>query len=513
LIAAINFINLATARAEKRAREIGLRKAVGAGRCQVAAQFFGESLLITLLSLPLAVVLIGVALPHFNELTGKEFSLRLLSADFAFSLAGIACLVGLLAGVFPSLYLSAMQPAHAFRGSRPFRFLGRGQAAGWVRRGALRRGLVTLQFVIAIILIVATLVVGSQLRLVRQRSWHLDRDQVVTIPVKENIGRQYDLVRSELLKNAAITNVAAKDWKPIGMKNNTNGVSWEGKTEDQKTIMMGTTQVDFDYFAAMGLEFAAGRGFSAAFPGDKGNAYVLNEKAVATAGLQYAVGKSFSVGERKGTIVGVVRNTILESLRYELQPEVFYLIDNPAQDLAEGTVFIRIRGGTPLPKAIAHIQGVWNDINPTAPFEYHFLDQQIEAQYGSERRLGKLFAAFALLAVFISCLGLFGLVAFMAEQRTKEIGIRKVLGASVPRIMNLLCREYLLLVALANAIAWPIAYLLMDRWLRGFAYRAGVGAELFLLAGISALLIAMLTVSFQAVRAARANPADSLRYE
>ena len=347
LIAGINFINLSTARAEKRAREIGLRKVIGADRRQIIAQFFGESLLITLLSLPLAVLLVGVAMPHFNQLTGKEFAVRALAPGLLWILAAIACMIGLLAGAFPALYLSAIQPVHIFRKSIPFRSSRSNRPAGGVKVGTLRRILVTSQFIISIILILATLVVGSQLRLMHQKSWHLDRDEIITIPVKENIGPKYDLVRSKLLKNRAITNVAAKDWKPIGMRNNTTGVNWDGKTEDQKSLLMATTQIDADYFAAMGMEIVAGRGFSSEFPGDKGTAYVLNEKAVEKAGLKDAVGKSFAVGKRQGTIVGIVKDTYFESLRRELQPEVYYLIDDLVEDSSDATVFIRVKGGIP----------------------------------------------------------------------------------------------------------------------------------------------------------------------
>jgi len=516
LIAGINFINLSTARAEKRAKEIGLRKVIGADRRQIIAQFFGESLLITLLSLPLTVILVWLALPYFNELTGKVFTLQALAPDMLWSLAGMACVIGLLAGAFPALYLSAIQPASVLKDSLASRSVNKGRQA-WVKRGALRRILVTSQFVIAITLILATLVVAGQLRLIREKSWHLDRDQIVTVPIKENIGKKYDRVRNELLKNRAIADVAAKDWLPTGYgtRNDTTGVTWEGKTEDQKTIMMGTTQIDANYFTTMGMELIAGRGFSAAFPGDKGTAYVLNEQAVAKTGLKDALGKAFAVGGQQGTIVGIVKDTIFHSLRQEPRPQVFYLVkfDDLSKDSSEGTVFIRVKGGMPLPAVITHIQKVWNSVNFYAPFEYHFLDQQIDAQYGSEQRLGKLFATFAVLAIFISCLGLFGLVSFLAEQRTKEIGIRKVLGASVPGIMVMLTNGFAKQVLLANLLAWPLAYYLLGKWLQGFIYRTSIGASLYLLSGMLVLVLALLTSGFQAAKAARMNPVKSLRCE
>ncbi len=516
LIAGINFINLSTARAEKRAKEIGLRKVIGADRGQIIAQFFGESLLITILSLPLALLLARIAMPYFNELTGKEFSLQLFSPDLLAGLAAIAGLVGLLAGAFPALYLSAIQPVHAFRESPPSRLFGKGSRTGWGKRGALRRVLVTSQFVISIALILATLVIASQLRLIRQKSWRLDKDQILTISVKENIGQKYELVRNELLKNPAIADVAVKDCLPTTMCNNTDGVTWEGKKEDQKTIMMETTQIDVNYFATMGMKIIAGRGFSAAFPGDKGTAYILNEQAVSKAGLKEAVGKSFALYGRRGTIVGVVKNTIFQTLHLELRPQVFYLFNDIPKESSNGTVLIRIKGdraGVPLSAVIAHIRKVWNSVNISAPFEYQFLEQEIEAQYGGDRRLGKLFAVFAMLAIFISCLGLFGLVSFVAEQRTKEIGIRKVLGASVPGIMALLTRGFAKQVLLANLLAWPIAYWLLGKWLQGFIYRISIGAGLYLFSGMLVLVLALLTSVLQAVKAARMNPVKSLHSE
>ena len=514
LIAAINFINLSTARAEKRAKEIGLRKVIGADRRQIINQFFGESLLITLLSLPLTVILVRLALPYFNELTGKVFTLQAIAPDMLWSLAGMACVIGLLAGAFPALYLSAIQPAAVLKDSLASRAVGKGRQA-WVKRGALRRILVTSQFVISITLILATLVVAGQLRLIREKSWHLDRDQIVTVPIKENIGKKYDRVRGELIKNRAIADVAAKDWLPTGYgtRNDTTEVTWEGKTEDQKTIMMGTTQIDVNYFTTMGMELVAGRGFSAAFPGDKGTAYVLNEQAVAKTGLQDALGKAFAIGGQQGTIVGIVKDAIFHSLRQEPRPQVFYLYDDLGKDSSEGTVFIRVKGGMPLPAVITHIQKVWNSVNFYAPFEYHFLDQQIDAQYGSEQRLGKLFGAFALLAIFISCLGLFGLVSFMAEQRTKEIGVRKVLGASVPGIMLMLTRGFAKQVLMANLLAWPLAYFLLGKWLQGFIYRTSIGADQYLFSGMLVLVLALLTSGYQAVKAARMDPVKSLRCE
>jgi len=513
MIAAFNFVNLSTARAEKRTKEIGMRKVIGAERRQIISQFFGESLLITFISLPIALLLANIAMPVFNELTGKDFSLRIISHDIVFAATGIAFFVGLLAGVFPALYLSAIQPVHAIRGSLPFSMFAKSHMAAWVKRGTLRRILVTSQFTISIILILATLVVGSQMRLIREKSWHLDRDLIMTIPIKKTIANKYELFRNELLKNPAITSVAAKDSLPTTMKNHTGEMSWEGKTAGQKMTLIGESRVDTNYFSTLGMEIVSGRDFSSDFPADKEAAYILNEQAVNLAGLKDPVGKTFALYGKPGPIVGIVKNTVFQSLRQELQPQVFHLFNNFNKESIHGTILIRLKHGRaelPLSPVITYIRRVWNDININTPFEYQFLDQQIEAQYGNEQRLGKLFGTFALLTVFISCMGLIGLVSFVAEQRTKEIGIRKVLGASVADILVLLNMGLVKQVALATLLAGPLAYFFLRKWLQGFIYRISVGPGLIMFAGTLVLLAALLTGGFQAVRAARMNPTKSL---
>jgi ABC-type antimicrobial peptide transport system permease subunit len=513
LIAAFNFINLSTARAEKRTKEIGMRKVIGAERRQIIAQFFGESLVITILSLPIALLLARIAMPHFNELTGKEFSMGVFSHEILLAATGITCFVGLLAGAFPALYLSAIQPVHAIRESLPFPLFARNHMVGWVKRGTLRRILVTSQFIISITLILATLVVDSQLRLIRKKSWHLERDLIVTVPIKENIPGKYDLFRNELLKNPVITNVAAKDSPPSAMKNHTGDVNWDGKTEDQKTTLVGESRIDVNYFSTLGMEMVSGRDFSSDFPGDKDASYILNEQAVNLAGLKAPVGKTFSLYGKRGTIVGIIKNTVFQTLRQELQPQVFHLFNNFKEESPHGTVLIRLkngRNGLPLSPVIAHIRRVWNGINMNTPFEYQFLDRQIEAQYGNEQRLGKLFGTFALLTIFISCMGLIGLVSFVAEQRTKEIGIRKVLGASVPDILVLLNMGLVKQVVLASLLAGPLAYFFLSKWLQGFIYRISLGPGLIVFSGTLLLLATILTGGFQAVRAARMNPTKSL---
>ncbi len=507
IIAGINFINLATARAEKRAKEVGLRKVVGADRRQLVGQFFGESSLMTLLALALAVVLAWAALPQFNALTGKALALRVFDPGLLLILVAIACFVGILAGTFPSLYLSSFAPARVLKGGR----------GGWVRKGALRRILVVGQFAISIALIVATIVVARQMTFIRQKSWSLGQDQMLTIPFKENIGPKYGLVRTELLKSSSVIAVAAKDSLPTELNNNTNGIGWEGKTDAQNGIYMETIRVDAHYFETMGMPIVAGRGFSDSFPGDVGTAFVLNETAVRTAGLENPVGKSFSLYRENGVIVGVVKDTYFQTFRREIRAQVFARYKDMIKDVS-GTdvVLIKVKGdpaGNPFKEAVAHIEKVWKSVNTITPFEFHFLDAALDAQYQGEKRQGRLFGVFAFLAVFISCLGLFGLASFTAEQKTKEIGIRKTLGASTPNIVFLLSGDFSKAVLLANLISWPLAWYGMNNWLRGFAYRASLSPWIFLGAGLIALIISWLTVTLQTLKSARTNPADALRFE
>jgi len=484
-----------------------LRKVVGADRKQIINQFFGESTMVTLSALALAVVLAKIAMPAFNALTGKQLAFRLFDPGVLLSLGGIACFVGLLAGAFPSLYLSSFQPAQIVKG----------RSSGWIKKGSLRRILVIAQFSISIALILATVVVFNQMNFIRQKSWNSGRDTLLYIPFKENIGLKYDLVRSKLLENPSISAVGAKDAVPTFVNNNTTGVGWTGKTADQDDIHMETIRVDYDYMKTMGMEIVDGRGFSTDFSGDVGKAYVLSEEAVRKAGIKNPVGKMFRLYGSIGTIVGVVKNSFFQNFRQELRPQVYYLFkDLPAESSDLGVILIRVKSaaaGRPLSDVIAHIEKVWTSVNTSAPFEFHFFDQTIEAQYAGDRRQGKLFGAFAFLAVFISCLGLFGLASFLAEQRTKEIGIRKTLGASIPDIILLLSKDFTRAVLVANLIAWPVAWIVMNRWLQNFTFRTSLHLWIFFAAGSAALILAWLTVGLQTFRSARTNPVEALHYE
>ena len=513
-IACINFINLSTARSERRAKEVGLRKVVGASRMQVVRQFFGESVFLALISLAAALLLAKLMIPTFNELTGKNLYFDIFNLQSLLVFGAVTCLVGILAGIYPALYLSSFEPVNVLKSGGSFISFLKGRATSFRKRGAMRKILVITQFSISLILILSTIVVYHQLNFIKQKSWGLDDEQMLYIPFKENIASKYAVIKNELLQHPGITAVAAKDCVPTGLNNNTSGVSWEGKIQDQNNIYMETSRVGFDYFQTMGMDIVAGRGFSKDFPGDVGSAYVLNEEAIKKMGIDDPVGKTFALYGRRGPIVGIVKNTFYHSLRTELRPQVFYLFTNLQRQSFRGVVLIRIRGASPsLPEILAHVETVWESINSFAPFEYHFLNETIDAQYKGEQRLGRLFGYFAFLAIFISCLGLFGLASFVTEQRTKEIGIRKTLGASIGDIVVMLSKDFTKWVLAANVIAWPVAWYLMAKWLQNFAYRTSIAWWTFLTAGITALLIAWLTVIFQTYKSARANPVEALKYE
>jgi putative ABC transport system permease protein len=514
-IACVNFINLSTARSEKRAREVGLRKVMGADRSQVMKQFFGETIIMALLSLILAVALARILMPVFNGVTGESIPFTLFNATFFAGLFGISLIVGVLAGLYPALYLSSFEPVNVLRHKLGFRAYGKKLGFGIIRKGALRRALVVLQFSLSIMLILATTVVYDQLNYIRDQSWKQEDSVLLYIPFKESLASKYDVIKTELLQHPDITAVAAKDVVPTSLRNNTSGIGWEGKSDEQNSIHMETTRIGYDYFHTMDMPIVSGRGFSKDYPGDVGHAFVVNEEAVKVMGVQDPIGKMFRLYANRGTLVGVVQNTYFQSLKNSLRPQVFHLFTNMPYQANSGVVLIRVRAemSRSFQNVISHIEGIWHNVNFFAPFEYHFLDETIEAQYFSEKRLGRLFSYFAFLAIFISCLGLFGLASFVAEQKTKEIGIRKTLGASYRDIVVLLSRDFTLWVLAANVIAWPVGWWFMHRWLQNFAYRTSVNLSSFVAAAVLALAIAWLTVSLQMLKTARSNPVDALRYE
>jgi putative ABC transport system permease protein len=496
IIACINYINLSTARSEKRAREVGLRKVVGARRMQIAWQFFAESVLFTLIAFGTALILIQMLEGVFHDLTGKAPVLADLELGFIGVLLLITGFTGLAAGVYPAIVLSSFKPVRALRDGldRP------------KRKASFRKTLVVVQVSLSIMLLIGMGVIEKQLRYIRTRDLGFDKDNVLFMRMAGGLQRNYEAFRNELLQNPDVAAVARTFQLPGEMSAIVRGIRWEGM-EAGESVAFGFIPVDYDMLDLLDIEIVQGRKFSREFPADDSN-YILNERAVEAMGLKDPIGKPFSLSEDfPGTIVGVVKDFHSMPLNYGFEPVVL-LVDPEFYTF----VLVKIRPGD-RGSAISGVKAAWKKFAPGFPFEYHFLDKRFELYYGPEILAGKLFRYFVLIAIFISCLGLLGLSAFVAEQKTKEIGIRKALGASVPRVVLLLTKQFLLWVLLANIIAWPVAYIAMRNWLDNYPFRTSLGLPLFLLSTAAALLITMFTVSFQAVRAARANPADSLRYE
>ena len=495
LIACINFMNLSTARSARRAREIGLRKVVGALRGNMIRQFLGESVLFACIGLLFAVPLVEFLLPFFNELAGKEIELDLIGS-WSLALVGVALVTGLVAGSYPALFLSSFRPAEVLKGS--------------LRSGAssslFRKLLVVLQFTLSIGLLIGTGVVYNQVTFMRGKGLGYEKEHVLNIRMRGDISGSYDELKMELTAHPAVLGVSAARQRLPNIGSNSSGGEWDGK-DPELDVVIGNTQVDYDFVETMGIELVEGRSFSREFSTDATEAYLVNEKMAELMGVESAVGERFSLW-REGRIIGVMRNFHFKSVRDEIEPLVLGL--NDPKDLTWMVVKLHPESAV---AGVEFLKEIWERVVPNYPLEYQFLDREFDWMYRSEERMGGILKYFSVVAVLIGCLGLFGLASFMAEQRTKEIGVRKVLGASVGGIVVLLTREFTKWVVAANLVAWPVAWYAMSQWLEGFAFRVELGWEIFALAGIGALGIAWLTVGWQAVRAALSNPIEALRYE
>lgn len=508
LVACINFMNLATARSARRAREVGVRKVVGAQRRQLIQQFLAESILLAGFALVLALVLLGAALPAFRALSGKAMALDVLSDGFTIvAFLGITLLVGIVAGSYPAFVLSSFRPAAVLKGTVQGR-----------RRGALlRKGLVVFQFATSVCLIVGTLVVYTQLSYLREANLGFDKEQVVVVPMQDETAlASYPAFKEALLQQADVLAVSVASERLPSELLNGSGFTIEGADEEQG---WGTRNVavGHDFFEALGAEMAAGRSFSIDFPTDSA-AFVMNETAFRLmnqelaepfAAPEEAIGREIRLGfqGRTGPLVGVVKDFNMSSLHEAIEPIMFFM--HPGW---YNNYVVRMQPGN-FATTLEEVGATWQQFYTDWPFEYQFADQGFDAQYRAEERLGQIFTVFAVLAIFIACLGLFGLASFTAQQRTKEIGVRKVFGASVGSIIVLLSTDFAKLVGMAFVLAVPVAYLAMNRWLQDFAYRIEISWPIFLVAGLTALGVALLTVSYQSIRSALVNPVKSLRYE
>ena len=502
LIACINYINLSTARVLKRSKEIGLRKIMGSNRLQIVKQFFGESAIIVLFSFMIAYVLIEILLPLFNQISGETLTANFIDLTFFGIVAVLLIFVSLLSGGYPSLFLSSVKPVNALK-----------NVFSDNRKGSsFRRILVVIQFSLSIILIVGTATVFYQLNYIKNKKLGFDKENILTLSAKGKFQQDYNTMKNELLKQSAILNVTAEDRILTNSKQSTTNISWEGY-DGESNINMGYSYIDYNYFDMMEVKMKEGRNFSPDMSTDR-NAFILNEEAVNQMKLQNPIGKKFELNNKQGKIIGVIKNTNFRSLHNKIQPTAYMILNNYSELSFKynGIIYVKTAAGK-THDAIVAIENTWKKVNPNLPFEFHFLDKTIDNQYVKEIQTGKIFGYFSLIAIFISCLGLYGLTLFTIENKTKEIGIRKVLGASVINVLKIFFEDYLKLILVSTVIACPLAWYAMDKWLDNFAYKISISWWLFALAGSIALLITLITVSFQAIKAATANPVESLRYE
>lgn len=492
LIAAINYINLSTARAMLRSKEVSVRKIVGAARMQLFCQFIMETILFFSISLALAFALITILMPFYNELSGKQMRFDLLNRAI-WQVIGLTVLITLIASsIYPALLLSSFKPINALKGKVS---LGVGNAM-------FRKMLVVCQFTFSIGLIIGTLIINRQLNYIQNRELGYDRSFVFSVPMR-GMQDHYESVKGELLNHAGIIGITTGDASIISIGNTTGDTDWDGKEKD-RSFMIHPMGIDQDFIKFFKLKLDAGASFTGVKP-DSAH-FILNETAVNDAGIKNPIGKRFQLHNVNGTIVGVLKDFHFASLKQKIEPFIFYYRPSTWQLLVKTT-------GKDAPKALKTVENTWKRYNPNFPFTYTFLDQTFESLYKSDQRTGTLFNVFACIAIMISCLGLFGLATYTAQVKVKEIGIRKVLGASVANITAMLSRDFLALIILAIVIATPVAWYAMNKWLQDFVYRATIQWWIFALAGTAAVLIALFTISFQSIKAALANPVKSLRSE
>jgi putative ABC transport system permease protein len=496
LIACINFMNLTTARSVHRAREIGVRKVIGAVRSALIRQFIGESLFLTCLSVVVALILVVLFLPLFNTITNKQIELPFNQTSFWLRLGVITIITGFISGSYPALFLSSFKPVKVLKGS--FKL---GSSAA-----IFRKGLVVFQFVLSVVLIICTIIISRQVSFIQDQNLGYDRENLVYIPLEGDLPAKYEVFKNEALKMPGIQTVTNMSDNPTNIENGTGGVDWDGK---DPSLMVQFTQasVGYDFVRTMKLKVLDGRDYSRDFAADTAG-YLLNEAAVKRIGYANPVGRRLTFWGKKGTIIGVLKDFHFNSLQEEIKPLVIRLYEKTTY----GNVLVRTQPGK-TKQAIASLETLCKQLNPNFQFTYYFSDEQYQKLYNNEQVISKLSNVFASLAIIISCLGLLGLAIFTAEQRVKEIGIRKVLGAGIGSLFALLSSEFLILVGIALLIASPLAWLAMDNWLQHYVYHTQIEWWIFILSGLVAIAITLVTISFQTLKAALINPINSLRSE
>jgi len=496
VIACVNFMNLTTARFMKRAKEIGIRKVAGAIRLSLIKQFIGEAILIASLSMTLALAIVVLLLPLFNGLIQKYISLPVADPSFWILLLILTFITGLTAGSYPAIFLSSFDPIKVLKSS----------VKAGPRAAFLRRALVVFQFTLSIVLIIGTIVVSRQINYIQTKNLGYDKDNVISIPLQGNLVNKYTAFKHEAANIPGVKVVTRITQIPTKLTSGTSDVDWQNKNPDEKNLFVWAA-VGYDFVKTLDLKILQGRDFSREYPTDS-SGYLLNESALKIINYQDPIGKQFAFWGKKGTIIGIVKDFHFSSLHDPIQP----LILRMREDESSGNALVRIEP-VKMREVLRSLGALSGQLNPKFPFTYQFLDEAYNSLYTSEQMISKLSGYFALIAIFICCLGLLGLVMFTAEQRIKEMGIRKVLGASTTSVFGLLSKDFLLLVFIAFVIASPVAWWAANNWLTGFAYRINISWWMFLSAGLLTMVIALATISFQALRAAMANPVKSLRTE
>ncbi|WP_026997705.1 ABC transporter permease [Flectobacillus major] len=497
LLACINFMNLSTARSEKRAKEVGVRKAIGSARSQLIIQFLSESLVVVVFAFVLSILLVQLILPFFNEVADKKMTILWTNPFFWLLGLSFSLLTGLIAGSYPALYLSSFQPVKVLKGT--FR-VGRFAAIP-------RKVLVVLQFTVSVTLIIGTIVVFRQIEHAKNRPIGYNRDGLITMYMATpDVHNHFEAIRTELKSSGSIVEMTESGSPTTEVWNTNGGFQWEGK-DPNLAVDFPNNGVTYEYGKTVGWQFANGRDFSREFATDS-LAFVLNESAVKFIGLKNPIGATITWENRPFKVIGVIKDMVVQSPYKPVRPSLFHISKDQ-----ENVLIIKMNPKISSRVALSKIETVFRKYNPAAPFEYTFVDDEYAKKFGNEERVGKLATFFAALAIFISCLGIFGLASFVAEQRTKEIGIRKVLGATVLNLWQLLSKDFVFLVMTSLFLATPIAYFFMNNWLKKYEYRSDISWWIFVVAGLGALSITLFTVSYQAIKAALANPVKSLRTE
>jgi len=499
LIACMNYMNLSNALSLKRSKEIGIRKTLGSKRRQVIQQYFGETFILVFIALTCSILLVQISLPILNHLSAKSLSVPYTSAQFIFTLLAIVIATSIISGIYPALFVSGFQPIKVLKG----KFVSSPQSTN------IRKALVVFQFVLSILVIIGTITISNQLKYVQSVNLGYDKEHVICAQIKGDISKNFEAFKNEILQRGSILSVSRSSNMEEDGISSTEGVKWPGKQEKFKTWVL---YVDDEFDETYGIKMNDGRFYSRDFASDITSGFVINQTAANEMGFENPIGQELKVYGRKGTIIGVTNDFHFSSLHNKIEPLIFFIPNPKKATRSYQALSMRIKPNS-MPHSLEYIEKTWKSYFPDENFNYYFIDDRLEANYLSEARMGKLFKYFSFLVIFIACLGLYGLTAFTIEQKSKEIGLYKVLGATIPDVMMLFSKSYIFWIIIATIIATPIAYYAMDKWLENFAYKTTLSWWIFALAGVLALGIALLTVSWQSWRAATRNPVEALRYE